>query len=53
MKCRLKVKVTKKRWKLGMVIYNSYDEAEVRQKELKDKCNIDSIIVDEFGGKIK
>lgn len=52
MKYRLKVKVSKKMWKTGLVIYNSYEEAMDRKNELKT-FGINSIIVDEFGGQLK
>lgn len=53
MKYRLKVQVSKRKWKLGMVVYNSYNEAEVRQNELRSMHGINSIIVDELGNKLK
>lgn len=52
MKYRLKVKMSKKSWKTGIVIYNSYEEAMNRKNELKT-FGIDSIVVDEFGDKLK
>lgn len=52
MKFRLKVKMTKRTWKLGIKVYNSVEEAEARKAELK-AIGIESIIVDEFGGKLK
>lgn len=51
MKFRLKVKMSKRNWKTGIVVYNTIDEAKERQTELKI-VGIDSIIVDEFGGKL-
>ena len=52
MKFKLKVQVSKSKWKLGIRAYDTLIEAENRQKELI-ACGIKSIIVDEFGGKIK
>ncbi len=52
MKYRLKVKVSKKMWKTGLVVYNSYEEAMNRKNELKT-FGIHSIIVDELGGSLK
>lgn len=52
MKYRLKVRVSKKMWKTGLVVYNTHEEAETRRKELKIH-GIESIIVDEFGGQLK
>ena len=52
MKYRLKVMVSKKMWKTGLVVYNSYEEAMNRKNELK-AIGINSIIVDEFGGNLK
>lgn len=49
MKYRLKVRVTKKMWKTGLVVYNTHEEAQNRKDELKT-FGIESIIVDEFGG---
>lgn len=51
MKYRLNVKVNRSRWKLGIVVYNSYIEAQIRQEELK-LIGITSKIVNELGGKI-
>lgn len=51
MKYRLNVKVNRSRWKLGIVVYNSYLEAQIRQEELK-LVGITSKIVDEFGTKV-
>lgn len=51
MKYRLKVKVTKKMWKLGIVEYDTYLDAQIRQEELR-LVGIKSIIVDHLGGKI-
>lgn len=48
MKYRLNVKVTRNRWKLGIVVYNSYLEAQIRQEELR-LIGISSKVVDEFG----
>lgn len=52
MKFRLKVQVTKKMWKTGIKVYNTIEDAKVRQEELK-LVGINSIIVDELGGKLK
>lgn len=52
MKFRLKVKVSKKMWKTGIMVYNTLEDARMRQAELK-LVGIDSTIVDEFGGKLK
>lgn len=52
MKYRLKVKVSKKMWKTGLIIYNTYEEAMNRKNELKT-FGISSIIVDELGGNLK
>ena len=52
MKFRLKVQVSKRKWKTGIVIYNTIGEAQARQSELKSVHGINSIIVDELGGKI-
>lgn len=52
MKFRLKVKVTKRTWKTGINVYNTIEEAKNRQAELK-MTGIESIIVDEFGGKLR
>ena len=52
MKYRLKVQMAKRKWKTGIVTYNTISEAEARQKELKSIHGINSIIVDELGGKI-
>lgn len=52
MKFRLKVQVSKRKWKTGIVVYNSYNEAKARQEELKNNHNINSIIIDELGGKL-
>lgn len=52
MKFRLKVKATKKMWKLGLHVYDSYEDAAKRQNELKSH-GIKSVIVDELGGKLK
>lgn len=51
MKYRLNVKVNKRKWRLGIVIYDTFLEAQVRQKELR-LVGITSKIVDEFGGKL-
>lgn len=51
MKYRLNVKVNRSRWKLGIVVYNSYLEAQIRQEELS-LIGITSKVVDEFGGKL-
>lgn len=52
MKYRLKVRVSKKVWKTGLVVYNTHEEATNRVNELKT-FGIESIIVDEFGGQLK
>lgn len=52
MKCKLKIRISKRKWKTGIVVYNSYKDAKVRQDELKNMHNIESIIVDELGNKI-
>ena len=49
---RLKVKVTRKSWKLGIVLYDTYLDAKVRQEELRLK-GIKSIITDSCGKIIK
>ena len=49
---RLKVKVTKKSWKLGIVLYDTYLDAQVRQEELRLK-GIKSVITDNCGKIIK
>lgn len=49
MKYRLKVKMSKVRWKLGIIIYDSYENAKARQDELRS-IGITSIIVDDLGG---
>ena len=51
-KFRLKVRVSKNDWRTGLVVYNTYEEAENRKKELRAH-RIESIIVDEFGGYLK
>ena len=48
---RLKVKVNKMNWKLGIVIYESYLDAQIRQEELR-LVGIQSKIVDSIGGDI-
>ena len=52
MKFRLKVNVKGRTWKLGLNVYETYEDAIERQTELK-VIGIKSIIVDEFGGKLK
>lgn len=52
MKYRLNVKVSKRMWKIGLPVYNTIEEAKERQAELR-MVGIDSIIVDELGGKLK
>lgn len=52
MKYRLKVQISKRKWKTGIVVYNSLNEAQVRQKELKEVYNINSRIVDELGANL-
>jgi len=49
---RLNVKVNKKVNKLGINIYGTYLEAQIRQEELQ-LMKITSNIVDELGGKLK
>ena len=49
---RLKVKVNRKTWKLGIVLYDTYLDAQVRQEELRLK-GIKSIITDNCGKIIK
>lgn len=51
MKYRLNVKVNKRMWKLGIVVYNTILEAQIRQEELR-LIGITSKVVDEFGGKL-
>lgn len=51
MKYRLKVRMSKRIWKLGIVVYNTIEEARMRQAEMK-LVGIDSIIVNELGDKI-
>lgn len=51
MKYRLNVKINKRMWKLGIVVYNTILEAQIRQEELR-LVGITSKIVDEFGGKL-
>lgn len=51
MKYRLNVKVNKRMWKLGIVVYNTILEAQIRQEELR-LVGITSKVVDEFGGKL-
>ena len=41
---RLKVKVSKRKWKMGIVDYDSFEKAEARMYELR-KIGIESIIV--------
>lgn len=41
---RLKVKVTKRKWKIGIVEYNSYEKAEKRMNELKEIGIVSTII---------
>ena len=36
MKFRLKVQVTKREWKTGIVVYDTLEEAKTRQKNLKN-----------------
>lgn len=52
MKFRLKVNVKGRTWKLGLNVYETYEDAIKRQAELK-ATGIKSTIVDEFGGKLK
>ncbi len=49
---RLKVKVNKRFWKLGIVEYNTIDEALSRKNELK-QLGITSIIVNFDGSNLK
>ena len=51
MKYRLKVKAGKARWKLGIIVYDSYENAKVRQDELQ-AYGITSKIVNELGGDV-
>lgn len=51
MKYRLKVKCGRK-WKLGIVVYESYLEAQVRQEELRI-AGISSKIIDSTGGELR
>ena len=48
---RLKVIVNRKSWKLGIVLYDTYLDAQVRQEELR-LIGIKSIIVDNIGSTI-
>ena len=48
---KLKVKVGKRKWKIGIKEYDTYLDAQIRQEELKLK-GIQSIIIDDIGGKI-
>lgn len=48
---RLKVKVNKSNWKLGIVEYNNYLDAQIRQEELR-LVGIKSTIVNSDGSKI-
>lgn len=41
---RLKVKVTKRKWKIGIVDYDTYEKAEMRMLELK-RIGIISVII--------
>lgn len=52
MKYRLRVNVTSKVTKLGINVYDTFLKAQTRQLEL-DMIGIKSVVVDEFGGKIK
>ena len=51
MKYRLKVKMSKRMWKLGINTYDTIEEARMRQAEMK-LVGIDSVIVNELGNKI-
>ena len=51
MKFRLRVKTSKRSWKMGIRVYNSIEEAKNRKEELK-AVNITSVIVDELGNKL-
>ena len=48
---RLKVKVNKTRWMSGIITYNTYLEAQIRQEELK-LVGIKSIIINSDASKI-
>lgn len=50
MKYRLLVKAGRS-WKYGIVVYDSYLEAQIRQEELR-LIGIKSKITDEFGGEL-
>lgn len=52
MKYRLKAKVSSRRWKLGVVVYSTLEEAQKRAREMTS-LGVKVIIVDEFGGKLK
>lgn len=51
MKYRLNVKVTKRKWMIGIVEYETYLDAQIRKEELR-LIGIESIIVNHLGGKI-
>lgn len=51
MRYRLKVKMGKARWKLGIIIYDTYENAKARQDELR-AYGIASKIVNELGGEV-
>ena len=52
MKYRMKVEALKRNWQIGIVVYNTLEEAKKRQTELQN-VGISAIIVDEFGGELK
>lgn len=47
---RLKVK-SGRTWKLGIVTYDTYLDAQIRQEELR-LAGIKSVIVDRIGGRV-
>lgn len=49
---RLKVRVNRNTWKIGIVLYDTYLDAQIRQEELR-LIGIKSIIVDHIGSTIK
>ncbi len=48
---RLKVKVNKTKWMTGIIEYNNYLNAQIRQEELR-LAGIKSIIINSDGSKI-
>lgn len=48
---RLKVMVNKRNWKIGINLYDTYLDAQIRQEELR-LIGIKSIIIDKNGSKI-